>query len=254
MSSNKVAGKMKTVLLLGGMTPDVTALYYNIINKAVRARLGGRAAAPLYIYSANLEDMIQHAMEGDWPAFTAVYADPIKALSERVDGVAVCAILAHKVAAQLSDVLATTNAPLLHIADFLATYITKTHPSVKRLGLLGPKISMLDSENPDFFVGRLQQARYGFTVIIPETTEEIDEVNRGMLEEVAKGVDSVTEITRAMFINQAKKLVARGAQAVILGSTDLGFVVKQEDLGDIPLIEPAAVHAEELARWICSDA
>ncbi|KAG8353827.1 hypothetical protein FVEN_g8196 [Fusarium venenatum] len=244
---------MKTVLLLGGMTPDVTVLYYNIINKAVRVRLGVRAAAPLYIYSANLEDMIQHAMNEDWSTFTSVYADPIKALSERVDGIAVCAILAHKVAAQLSNILATSNVPLLHIADFLSAYITQTHPSVKRLGLLGPKISMLDSENPDFFAGRLQQARCGLSVTIPETAEEIDKVNRGMLEEVAKGVDSVTESTKAMFINQAKKLVARGAQAIILGSTDLGFVVRQEDLGDIPLIEPAAIHAEELARWICGD-
>ncbi|KAF4455963.1 Aspartate racemase [Fusarium austroafricanum] len=253
MDSKEASKRMKTALLLGGMTPDVTALYYNIINKAVRARMGNRTAAPLYIYSANLEDMIQHAMNGDWAAFTEVYADPIKVLSERVDGVAVCAILAHKVASELSDVLATSNVPLLHIADFLAAYITKTHPSIKRLGLLGPKISMLDSENPDFFIGRLQQARYGYKVMIPETAEEIDEVNRGMLEEVAKGVDCVTETTRAMFINHASKLVSRGAQAIILGSTDLGFVIKQEELGDIPLIEPAAIHAEELARWICGE-
>ncbi|KAF5005218.1 hypothetical protein FDECE_8339 [Fusarium decemcellulare] len=244
---------MRTILLLGGMTPDVTALYYNIINKAVRARLGARSAAPLYLYSANLEDMIQHAMKGDWPSFAGVYAEPIKALSQKVEGVAVCAILAHKVSAQLSDVLSPSGVPLLHIADFLAGYIIKTQPGIKRIGLLGPKISMLDSSDPDFFIGRLQQPHYGFQVIIPETEEEIHEVNRGMLEEVAKGAAAVTDTTKAMFISQAKKLVTRGAQAIILGSTDLGFVVKQEDLGDIPLIEPAAVHAEELAKWICSE-
>lgn len=242
---------MKPVLLLGGMTPDVTALYYNIINKTVRARMGNRSTAPLYIYSANLEEMIGHAMKGDWTAFAEVYADPIKSLNGRVEGVAVCAILAHKVAAQLSDVLAASHVPLLHIADCLAKYINKSHPSARRLGLLGPKISMLDSENPDFFVGRLQQARYGFQIIIPETAEEIEEVNRGMLEEVAKGVDSVTKTTRDMFVAQANKLIARGAQGIILGSTDLGFVVKQEDIGNVPLIEPAAIHAEELAQWIC---
>ncbi|RFN52099.1 asp/glu/hydantoin racemase domain-containing protein [Fusarium flagelliforme] len=244
---------MKTILLLGGMTPDVTALYYNKINAAVRTQLGNRTAAPLYMYSANLEDMIQHAMKGDWSSFAATYEEPINLLGEKVDGVAICAILAHKVAARLSDVAAASSVPLLHITDFLATYIKTNNPGVKRLGLLGPKISMLDSEDPDFFIGRLQSSSCGFQVIVPETEQDIEEVNRGMLEEVAKGVSFVTTSTKAMFIGQAKKLVARGAQVIILGSTDLGFVLKQEDLGDVPVIEPAAIHAEGLARWICSD-
>jgi len=244
---------MKTILLLGGMTPDVTALYYNKINTAVRAQLGNRTAAPLYMYSANLEDMIQHAMKGDWSSFAATYEEPIMLLGKKVDGVAICAILAHKVAAHLSDVTTASSVPLLHITDFLATHIKATHPGAKCLGLLGPKISMLDSEDPDFFIGRLQSSSCGFQVIVPETEQDIEEVNRGMLEEVAKGVSFVTTSTKTMFIDQAKKLVARGAQVIILGSTDLGFVLKQEDLGDVPVIEPAAIHAEGLARWIYSD-
>jgi aspartate racemase len=72
-----------------------------------------------------------------------------------------------------------------------------------------------------------------------------------MLHEVAKGVTSVTDSTRKMFIQQAKKLIERGAQGIILGSTDLGFVLRQEDVGDIPLFEPAALHAQELGIWIC---
>ncbi|KAF9770554.1 hypothetical protein IL306_011882 [Fusarium sp. DS 682] len=240
---------MRTLLLLGGMTPDVTALYYNIINKVVRAGLGDRVSAPIYLYSANLEEMIQHAMKGDWEEFAKVYKKPLRSLSDRVDGIAICAILAHKVAKQLFDVASDARIPLFHIADCLALYITNSHPSVKKLGLLGPKVSMLDSDDPDFFVALLQKA--GFEVVIPETTEDIEDVNRGMLEEVAKGVACVTDSTKQMFIQQAKKLIDREAQGIILGSTDLGFVLRQEDVGDVPLFEPAAIHAQELGRWIC---
>ncbi|KAF4335472.1 asp Glu Hydantoin racemase domain protein [Fusarium beomiforme] len=240
---------MRTLLLLGGMTPDVTALYYNIINKAVRARLGDRVSAPIYMYSANLEEMLQHAVKGEWEEFATVYKEPIRSLSERVDGVAICAIIAHKVAKQLLEVSSDARVPLFHIADCLALYIKNSHPSAKKLGLLGPKITMLGSNDPDFFVARLQNA--GFEVIIPATTEDIEEVNRGMFEEVAKGVASVTDSTKQMFISQAKKLIASGAQGIILGSTDLGFVLRQEHVGDVPLFEPAAIHAQELGRWIC---
>ncbi|KAI1035242.1 hypothetical protein LB504_006015 [Fusarium proliferatum] len=240
--------KMRTLLLLGGMTPDVTSLYYNIINKVVRIKLGDRASAPLYLYSANLEEMIQHAMKGDWDEFAKVYKKPIRSLSDRVDGIAICAILAHKVAKKLFDDSSAARVPLFHIADCLALHITNNHPSAKKLGLLGPKISMLDSDDPDFFVAMLQKA--GFEILIPETSEDIEEVNRGMLQEVAKGVASVTDSTKNMFVQQAKTLIDRGAQGIILGSTDLGFVLRQEDVGDIPLFEPAAIHAQELGIWI----
>lgn len=96
----------------------------------------------------------------------------------------------------------------------------------------------------------MQQADNGFQVLVPEPGQEQDNVNRGMLEEVAKGASEVTAQTKAMFIRSAQRLVERGAQAIILGSTDLGFVVRQEDLGDAAMIiEPASVHAEGVAKW-----
>lgn len=251
---------MKTLLLLGGMTPDVTALYYQTINRAVRARRGGRTSAPIYMYSANLEAMLQHAGAGDWSAFAKVYTDAIAALTgndgqpSRIDGVVVAAIIAHKVTPQLAAALEPSGVPLLHIADFLSAHLRSAHPHVTRLGLMGPKITMLGAEDPDFFVGRLQSAENGFQVIVPGSGADIEEVNRGMMEEVVKGPAAVTDATKAMFVSQARALIARGAQAIVLGSTDLGFIVRQEDIGeDIPVIEPAAVHAEEAAKWACEE-
>lgn len=249
---------MKRLLLLGGMTPDVTVLYHNAINRVVRSALGGRNNASLYIYNANLEEMIQFASTGDWDGFAKVYIDAIDSLWDKVDGVVVCAILAHKVSKQLSNALSSagmaqgniSSPHLLHIADYLANHIKSAHPHIHTLGLLGPKVTMLDTSDPDFFIGRLQYGNDGFSVLIPETSADVEDVDRGMLEEVAKGASAVTEETKAMFVRNARRLVERGAQAIILGSTDLGFVVRQKDLGDdVVVIEPASVHAEEVAAW-----
>ncbi|KAI1259600.1 Asp/Glu/hydantoin racemase [Xylariaceae sp. FL1019] len=241
---------MKTLLLLGGMTPDVTKLYYDSINRAARKALGGRHNAPLFLYSANLEIMAQHATAGDWSSFAKAYTDPIETLAGKVDAVVVSAILAHKVTAQLEQSCSSIKVPLLHIADCVASHIKSIHPQISRLGLLGPKITMLNREDPDFFIGRLESPANGFTILVPETEAEIAEVNRGMMEEVTKGLPAVTPTTKAMFIQQANRLIERGAQGVILGSTDLGFVVRQEDLPDGAIvIEPGAIHAEEAAKW-----
>ncbi|KAI0523921.1 Asp/Glu/hydantoin racemase [Xylaria bambusicola] len=241
---------MKTLLLLGGMTPDVTKLYYDLINRTARAALGGRHNAPLYMYSADLETMVQHAGAGEWDAFAKVYTDAIDALADKVDAVVVSAILAHKVAARLTRSLSPTGVPLLHIADCVAAHLKARFPHVRTVGLLGPKITMLDRDDPDFFVGRLETPGNGFKVLVPETQSDLEEVNRGMMEEVAKGAAAVTPNTKDMFVRQANRLIERGAQGIILGSTDLGFVVRQEDLPHgVIVIEPGAIHAEEAAKW-----
>jgi aspartate racemase len=249
---------MKRILLLGGMTPDVTVLYYNAINRVVRSTLGARNSAAIYLYSANLEEMIQFAASGDWDSFARVYIDAIDSVQDKVDGVVVCAILAHKVSDHLVNALSSASAStptikapkFLHIADFLAQHIKAIYPHIHTLGLLGPKITMQGADDEQFFIGRLQKPDNGFQVLVPEPGPEQDEVNRGMMEEVAKGASEVTAQTKAMFIRSAKSLIERGAQAIILGSTDLGFVVRQEDFGDdVVIIDPAAVHAEGVARW-----
>jgi aspartate racemase len=241
---------MKRLLLLGGMTPDATSVYYSTINQVTRSALGGRHTAPLYLYSAEFHTMIQFASSGDWDAFAKVYTDAIEPLVGKIDGVVVCAILAHKVARPLKDFLLPTQIPLLHIADCVGQHLRSQFPHIATLGLLGPKITMMGGDNTDFFVGRLQSSELGFKVLIPESEAEVDEVNRGIMEELTKGASAVTPQTKAMFIRHATKLVDRGAQAIILGSTDLGFVLRQEDLADgVIVIEPGHIHAEEVAKW-----
>lgn len=137
---------MKTLLPLGGMTLDVTVLYYRTINTVARNRLGVRHSAPLYVFSTEFESMVPHATRGDWASFLQAYLDLIETLivepsKPKVDWVVVSAILAQKVEKQLEEALKPTEGPFLHIADFLARHVKTVLPDVKTIGLIGPKVT-----------------------------------------------------------------------------------------------------------------
>lgn len=243
---------MKTLALLGGMTPDVTALYYNIINTQVRRKLGARHSARMYIYSVDLEVQLQRIEAGDLEAFGDEFVDAITPLiganpntskASCVDGVLLGAILAHKVAPRLRSVL-PPYVRFLDVADVVADSLKAQSISV--VGLVGPKLTMTD-RSPDFFVGKLT-ADHGIEVLVPESEQEVGAVHRGMMEEVVKGRDAVTAETRQMFKSAAEQLIRRGAQGIILGSTDLGFVLDQDDF-DVPVIDAAKIHATGAADW-----
>jgi aspartate racemase len=239
---------MKTIALLAGMTPDVTALYYNIINQHVRAKLGGRHSAKLYIYSVDLEEQLSRVQSGQWDAFAEEYTKALQPLVSQqpasIDGAALCAIVAHKVSSQVARSL-PSDVAFIDVADSVARALKALN--VVKVGLVGPAVTMTDRAE-DFFVGKLT-GRHGIEVLVPETDAEVAEVNRGMFEEVARGAAAVSEDTTQMFKDTARKLIARGAQAIILGSTDLGFVLTAEDFPGIPVLDAAKLHAIDLAEW-----
>jgi len=247
---------MKTLVLLGGMTPDVTSLYYNIINNHIRRRLGASRSARIYIYSVDLESQLQRVKDNDWSAFANEYIDAMRPLvqpsvaSSSSMGVLLGAIIAHKVSKQISSQL-PVHIPFLDVTDFLAVEIKAK--GISRVGLIGPKPTMID-DSPDFFRGKLTST-HGVEVIIPETQAELDEVNRGMFEEVVKGKDAVTSQTKQMFMDAANKLIERGAQGLILGSTDLGFVLDQQDFEErgVSVFDAAKIHAVGVAEWALQD-
>ena len=228
---------MKVLALLGGMTFESTSLYYNLINQTVRAKLGPRSSAPLFIYSANQEQMLGHALAGNWDAFAQVYIKAAQTLIKGgAEGVVICASLAHKVA----DVIEKSiDVPLLHIADFVGEELKGK--GIRRVALLGTKVVM-EGE----FVRKRIERGYGIEVLVPESEVEREEVNSGIVNELTTG--TVSEQTKAMFVKAANGLVKQGAQGLILGSTDLGFVVKEDDVG-VPIFDTAKIHALGVARW-----
>ncbi|KAF2102169.1 aspartate racemase [Rhizodiscina lignyota] len=230
--------KVKTLGLLGGLTYQATTIYYNLINSHVRATLGKRHSAPLILHSFDAEVMLSYAQKGDWAPFGAAMATASKNLeASGADAIVITAVLPHKV---YDDVVAAVskNCPVLHIADMTAKDILAAGKT--KVALLGAK----DVMEADFIKGRLSKD-HGLEVFVPDEAGR-NEVNRLMYDEVAAGI--VKPETKAFIKRTAENLVKQGAECLILGSTDLGFVLQEGDL-DVPMFTTAVCHARGVAEW-----
>lgn len=227
---------MKTLGLLGGLTFESTSLYYNLINQHVRAVVSPRSSAVLFMYSANQERMLQLASAGDWDGFGEIYVQAANALiSGGAQAIVLCALLAHQAADRIE---ARINVPLLHLSDFVGGEVKSR--GFKRVAILGTKVAM----EGDFVKDRIQ-TKFGVEVLIPNADDR-ERVNVGIFNELTTG--SVRPETKEMFLTVTRSLLKQGAQGLILGSTDLGFVIREEDIG-VPIFDTAKIHALGVAKW-----
>ncbi len=222
---------MKTIGLLGGMSWESTLPYYRHINEAVRERLGGLHSARLVLYSLDFHEIEALQRQGDWAAAGTLLADAARRLeSAGADFLLLCTNTMHKVADAIE---AASALPLLHIADPTAAAIQAA--GLQRVGLLGTRFTM---EQP-FYRQRLED-RYGIQVLVPDEPDRA-EVHRVIYEELCRGV--VSEAYRQVI----SSLVARGAQAVILGCTEIGLLVRADD-AEVPLFDTCVLHAQAAAE------
>lgn len=225
---------MKTIGLLGGMSWESTLPYYRHINEAVRERLGGLHSARLVLYSLDFHEIEALQRQGDWAAAGRLLADAARRLeSAGADFLLLCTNTMHKVADAIE---AASDLPLLHIADPTATAIRAA--GLQRVGLLGTRFTM---EQP-FYRERLEQ-RHGIQVLVPDEPDRA-EVHRVIYEELCRGV--VSEASRQAYRQVIGRLMANGAQAVILGCTEIGLLVQPGDAG-VPLFDTCRLHARAAA-------
>ena len=226
---------MKTIGLLGGMSWESTLPYYRHINEAVRERLGGLHSARLVLYSLDFHEIEALQRQGDWAAAGTLLADAARRLeSAGADFLLLCTNTMHKVADAIE---AASALPLLHIADPTAAAIQAA--GLQRVGLLGTRFTM---EQP-FYRQRLED-RYGIQVLVPDEPDRA-EVHRVIYEELCRGV--VSEASRQAYRQVISRLVARGAQAVILGCTEIGLLVRADD-AEVPLFDTCVLHAQAAAE------
>ena len=226
---------MKTIGLLGGMSWESTLPYYRHINEAARERLGGLHSARLVLYSLDFHEIEALQRQGDWAAAGTLLADAARRLeSAGADFLLLCTNTMHKVADAIE---AASALPLLHIADPTAAAIQAA--GLQRVGLLGTRFTM---EQP-FYRQRLED-RYGIQVLVPDEPDRA-EVHRVIYEELCRGV--VSEASRQAYRQVISSLVARGAQAVILGCTEIGLLVRADD-AEVPLFDTCVLHAQAAAE------
>ncbi len=225
---------MKTIGLIGGMSWESTVPYYRDINLAVKERLGGLHSARLILYSVDFHDIerLQHA--GRWDEAGDMLADAAASLAAAgADFLVVCTNTMHKVAGAIE---AAVNIPLLHIADPTAEAITQA--GFRRVGLLGTRFTM----EQDFYRSRLESS-HGIEVLVPPQDDR-DDVHRIIYDELCQGV--IAEPSREIYRGVITRLVERGAEAVILGCTEIGLLVGESD-SPVPLFDTTRLHARSAA-------
>jgi len=227
---------VRTLGLLGGMSWESTQTYYRLINEGVRDRLGGLHSAELVLYSVDFEPIERLQSAGRWDEAGAELAGAAARLEAAgAEGLLLCTNTMHKVAPAIE---AAVSIPLVHIADATGESVTAAGHSV--VGLLGTRFTMAES----FYRGRLAE-RYGLEVLIPDEPER-ELVDRVIFEELCLG--RVLEGSRAAYRDIMRALVERGAQAIILGCTEISLLV---DAGDapVPLFDTTAIHATTAVEW-----
>ena len=224
-------GEQKVIGLLGGMSWESSAEYYRIINEAVRERLGGLHSARCLMWSFDFAtvEALQHA--GRWDDATALMIDAARRLERGgADFILICTNTMHRMA---DAVQAAIGIPILHIADPTAERIKAA--GLRRIGLLGTAFTM----EQDFYKGRLAR-QHGLEVLVPEDADRAT-VHRIIYDELVQG--RVEPASRAAYREIIARLVARGAEAVILGCTEIMLLVKPED-SNVPQFDTTAIHAE----------
>ena len=230
---------MKTIGLLGGMSWESTVPYYRIINRAIAQELGDLHSAKLLLYSVDFAEVeaLQHA--GRWADAGALLADAAAALERAgAEFIVLCTNTMHRVA---SDVEARIQIPLLHIADPTAEAIRRREFTA--VGLLGTAFTM----EQEFYRGRLE-SRFGLEVHVPD--ERSRELVHGVIySELCRGI--ISDSSRQAFCRVVDDLAEQGAQAVILGCTEIGLLLGPGDVS-LPLFDTAELHARAAASFALS--
>ncbi len=230
---------MRTIGLIGGMSWESSAEYYRIINQRVRDRLGPLRSAQLLMYSVDFGPVEQAQHAGRWDDAALI----LEAAARRLQaGGAECVVLCtntmHLVAPRIE---AAVSIPLLHIADAAGTAAVQA--GTLTVGLLGTAFTM----EQDFLTSRL--AAQGLTVLVPEAQER-QAVHRIIYEELCVGV--ISDASRKVYQAVIQSLAARGAQAIILGCTEIGLLVKPEH-SDLPLLDTTELHAQAAVAFALQD-
>jgi aspartate racemase len=220
---------MKTIGLIGGMSWESSAQYYAIINRAVRDRLGGSHSAKILMHSLDFGEIERLQHDGDWSSLTVQMVDVAKRIQAGgADFVLICSNTMHLMADAMA---AEIDIPLLHVVDQTSAAIVKE--GLKRVGLLGTAFTM---ERP-FYRDRLAAA--GLEVLIPSEADR-REVHRVIYEELVAG--KFEPISRQIYREVIARLVERGAQAIVLGCTEIMLLVDQSDSA-VPLFDTTRLHA-----------
>ncbi len=221
---------MKRIGILGGTSPESTVTYYQRITREYTRRFGDHGYPEILIYSVSFQRFIDWMRAGDWDALAGAVVQGLCALS--VAGAEVGLIATNTFHRVFDEVAAAVPIPLISVLDVVSDRLTEL--GCRRAALLGTKITMSSA----FYLDHL--AARGIETIVP-TVEEQNAIDRTLFEEASRGV--ITPESKASILGIANRLIQGGAEAVVLGCTELPLLVESDDLA-VPVLDSTILHAD----------
>ncbi len=226
---------MKTIGMIGGMSWESTLSYYKGLNQGIKRELGGLHSAKIVLHSVDFAEIEKLQHEGLWQETANILSSAAKGIEAAgADFFIICTNTMHKVAPEVTEAV---SMPLLHIADATAKQLTRD--GIRKVGLLGTGFTM----EQDFYKSRLTDL-YNIDVLIPEKVDR-EIVHKVIYDELCLG--KINESSRNEYIRIVKELSEAGAEAVILGCTEIALLIKQADTAT-PLYDTTAIHLEEAVQ------
>jgi len=230
---------LKTIGLIGGMSWESTVTYYKIINEVIKEKLGGLHSAKCVLYSLDFQEIEECQANGNWQKSGEILGEAANNLEKAgADFIVICTNTMHKVVNQIKEKI---SIPILHIAEMTAEKILEK--GLKNIALLGTKYTM----EQDFYKSKLIEK--GINVIIPDKND-IEIINEVIYDELCLG--TINSDSKKKFLEIVDKLRSKGAEGIILGCTEIGLLIKNEDT-DVPLFDTAIIHAEQAAIYSIKD-
>jgi aspartate racemase len=226
---------LKTIGLIGGMSWESTALYYQFINEAIKERRGGFHSAKSILYSVDFEEIESCQRNGDWNQAGEILNNAAHGLEKAgADFIIICTNTMHKV---FDDIRKDLQIPVLHIADATAEEIQSR--KIKKVGLLGTQYTM----EQDFYKARLHQN--GIEVLVPPVNDR-KKINEVIYQELCLG--KVRSVSKQEYQRIIHELQFQGAEGIVLGCTEIGLLIKQTD-AKVPLFDTTYIHAMKAVEY-----
>ncbi len=216
------------------MSWESTVTYYRIMNEEVKKQLGGFHSAKILLYSVDFAEIEECQSKGEWEKCGKILTKAACSLETAgADFIIIGTNTMHKVGPQIQSKL---HIPIIHIAEATAVKLSEHH--IKKVALLGTIYTMTQ----DFYRDKLVEA--GIEVIVPNTAD-MEVINHVIYKELCLGIVSLE--SKKKYCDIIRKLAEEGAEGVILGCTEIGLLVKQED-SHIPVFDTTQIHARKAAQ------
>ena len=230
---------MKTIGMIGGMSWESTVSYYQALNEGIKAERGGLHSAKICLYSVDFAEIEALQHQGKWDETAVILSKAAQSVEAGgADCLLICTNTMHKVAPQIE---AKITIPILHIADATAEQLLSD--GVTKVGLLGTRFTM----EQDFYKSRLVD-KFGIEVLVPDEDDR-DVIHTVIYDELCQGM--VSAESRGRYLEVVDRLASQGAQAVILGCTEIALLISQNHT-TVPLYDTTKIHADYAVKWAIS--